>query len=95
MTKVNVKNGTPVGSSSLCETCSAAQIITGFRDSELIVRCIYSYDSPIVVPFKVYDCTAYRDKNRPDYHQMEKFALVINETTFSKPAGFVLGDDDE
>lgn len=92
---VYVKNGTPVSGPSLCESCVEAQIISGFRDSDLIVRCMNSYDQPLIVPFKVRECSTYRDKNRPGWEQMEKFALVINETTSAKPAGFVRPGDDE
>jgi len=99
MSKVFVKNGTPAGGPSLCESCVEAQIISGFRESDVIVRCMNSYSEPLVVPFKVYTCTAYRDRNRPDWEQMEKFALVVNEGTSSKPAGFLRSDprcvDDE
>ena len=35
MGKLPIKNGTPVGSVSLCNTCSYAQIMTGFKESEL------------------------------------------------------------
>ena len=42
MSKVYVKNGTPIAGPSLCESCDEAQIIIGFRESDVIVRCLNS-----------------------------------------------------
>ena len=53
MGKTNIKNGTPVGSNSLCEACSNAQVMRGYRESERIVLWTYTFDRPIPVPFKV------------------------------------------
>ena len=104
MGKLNIKNGTPVGSASLCETCSSAQIMRGFRESEMIVLCTYTFDQPIQVPFKVNQCTMYSDKNRPSCDLMEKLAIEVKASPSLKPAGFTLvtlpkteanGDEDE
>ena len=89
MGKVYVKGGTPVGSVSLCRTCSNAQIMAGFRESELMTIC----DNPhpaIVVPFNIYECSAYYDKNRPSWDEMKKLAIHV-ETGRMKPAGFKTG----
>ena len=88
MGKINIKNGTPIGSTSMCDSCANAQILRGFRESELLVLCTYTFDKPLLVPFKVSDCTMYRDKNRPTYDQMEDLALDIKRSTTLKPAGF-------
>ncbi len=88
MSKVHIKNGTPVGNCSLCDTCSNAQIIRGYRESEALVICNYSFDQPLRLPFKVHQCTSYQDRNRPDWDQMEKLALHINPISSAKPAGF-------
>jgi hypothetical protein len=90
MGKLNIKNGTPVGSTSLCETCSNAQIMRGFRESEMIVLCTYTFDQPIQVPFKVNQCTMYCDKNRPSWEMMEKLAIEVKASSTLKPAGFSL-----
>jgi hypothetical protein len=90
MGKINIKNGTPVGSASLCETCSSAQIMRGFRESEMIVLCTYTFDQPIQVPFKVNQCTMYSDKNRPSWELMEKLAIEVKASSTLKPAGFNL-----
>lgn len=86
MVKSYIKGGTPIGSESLCKTCTNAHIMTGFRDSELITMCS-NVGPNIVVPFTIYDCTGYYDKNRPSYADMEKFALHISPGE-SKPRGF-------
>ncbi len=44
----------------------------------------------IVVPFKVYECTAYYDKNRPNFQQMEKLAIHVSAGR-TKPVGFKSG----
>ncbi len=90
MGKINIKNGTPVGSNSMCESCNNAQILRGYRESEMIVLCTYTFDRPMNVPFKVSDCTMYRDKNRPSYEQMEKLAIEVKPSSTLKPAGFSL-----
>ena len=94
MTKVHVKNGTAVGGPSLCESCTWAQIVRGYRDSDCLVRCLYAYDA-VVVPFKVRECSGYCDRNRPTFKQMQELALIVNETTSAKPAGFVLADSED
>jgi len=89
MGKLPIKNGTPVGSVSLCRTCSYAQIMTGFRESELITICDNVHPN-LVVPFNVYECTGYYDKNRPSWKQMQNLAIHIEPNTL-KPAGFKTG----
>ncbi len=39
MGKIKVKGGTPNGWASLCTTCAWAHIVSGFRESELVVIC--------------------------------------------------------
>ncbi len=82
-----VKGGTPVGSESLCRTCSSAHIMTGYRESELVTICNDVHPN-IVVPFTIYECSGYYDKNRPSWDDMQKFALHITNT---KPRGFKVG----
>jgi hypothetical protein len=89
MGKAFVKGGTPVGSESLCKTCSSAHIMTGYRESELVTICNDVHPN-IVVPFTIYECTGYYDKNRPSWDDMKKFALHISPGE-SKPRGFKFG----
>lgn len=96
MSKINIKNGTPIGSTSVCESCCYAQIMRGFRESELLVFC--NFPSPtIVVPFKLAECTNHYDKNRPSWKQMEDLAIYVSPgRAKSKSAGFsIVGQPDE
>ena len=43
-------------------------------------------DPNIVVPFKIYECTKYYDKNRPSWRQMEKLAIHVSQGN-PKPVG--------
>ncbi|MBT9332704.1 hypothetical protein [Paracidobacterium acidisoli] len=87
MGNLYVKGGTPKGSVSLCGTCLSAQIITGYRESEMLVICTDVHPN-IALPFKVYECSAYGDKNRPDWDQMEKLAIDVRPSASLKPVGF-------
>ena len=89
MSKTYIKNGTPVGSESLCKTCSHSFIITGYRESEQVTVCCYVAPN-IVLPFVVNECTGYYDKNRPTWDQMEKLAIHVAAAPL-KPVGFKVG----
>jgi len=55
-----VKNGTPIGTQSRCETCEHSHILRGYRESEEVTFCYYA--TLMAVPFKVRDCSNYSDK---------------------------------
>ncbi len=104
MGKGYVKGGTPVGSASLCKTCTHAHIMTGYKESEMVTMCDNVHPN-IVVPFTMYDCSGYYDRNRPTWQQMQKLAIHV-DTGSIKPVGFktgvgfnqpavIVGDDDE
>ncbi len=82
MGKVNVKNGTPVGSDHLCLRCSWAQCMTGYRESDRMVICNKTTPD-MVVPFVMLDCTGFDDKHRPNWQQMEKLAIDIQPVRVS------------
>lgn len=87
MGKVNIKGEAPVGPAALCRTCSNAHILSGYRESEVMVVCTATYpDFP--VPFVVRECSGYNDRNRPDWDQMEKLAIDIAPVSFAKKVGF-------
>jgi len=44
----------------------------------------------IVVPFNIYECNSYYDKNRPSYVQMQKLAIRVSPDN-PKPVGFKVG----
>jgi hypothetical protein len=88
MGKLNVKNGTPVGNTHLCKSCSWGQFIIGYRESDLLAICTNTSPN-IVLPFTVYECSSFNDKHRPDWEQMEKLAINIQPVRVSsKTAGF-------
>jgi len=87
MGKGYVKDGTPAGSAPLCRTCRSAHILNGFRESEMMVVCTATYPD-FVVPFVVRECTGFTDKAKPDYDEMEKFAIEVAPVSFAKKVGF-------
>jgi hypothetical protein len=89
MGKGYVKGGTPIGSVSKCKTCSYSHIMTGYRESEVITICNEVHPN-IVVPFNVYECSGYYDKNRPSWKQMEDLAIDVTPAPM-KPVGFKIG----
>ncbi len=92
--RVHIKDGTAIEAGSKCATCFSGHIIRGFRESEELIFCDFS--SPLIrIPFKVRECSNYRDRNRPDWKQMEDLAIDIQPLTSAKPAGFRLVSDAE
>jgi hypothetical protein len=87
MSKINMKGGTPNGWASLCTTCTWAHIVSGFRESELVVIC-KEVNPNFLVPFKVQECTDYLDRNRPSYDAMAKLAIHVEPSSSLKPVGF-------
>jgi hypothetical protein len=92
-----VKEGTPQESQSKCASCQHAHILRGFRESEEIVYCTITFGPPLVVPFRVSECSSYTDRTRPTWEQMEKLAIDILPLSSSsaKPAGFRARQDSE
>ncbi len=84
-----VKGGTPIGSASLCRTCTNAHIMTGYRESEMVTMCDNVHPN-IVVPFVIHECTGYYDKNRPSWKEMKDLALDVTPAPL-KPVGFKTG----
>jgi hypothetical protein len=88
MGKLNVKNGTPIGSAHLCKSCTWGHVITGYRESDLLVMCTGTAPN-IVVPFAVYECTGFNDKHKPTFDEMKRLALHVQPVRVSrKTAGF-------
>lgn len=81
-----MKNGTPIGSQSRCETCEHSHILRGYRESEEVTFCYYA--TLMVVPFKVRDCSNFSDKARPNWEQMQDLAIEIRPAPTLKSAGF-------
>jgi hypothetical protein len=88
---VYVKNGTPTHGPSICESCVYAHVKRGYRESDMLVYCVAT--EPVHrVPFPIRECTAYRDKTRPSFYEMEKIALTITPRD-PKRTGFVPAND--
>jgi hypothetical protein len=83
MSKLNVRNGTPVGHAHLCKRCEWGQFITGFRESDQLVICTRT-DPNIAVPFTVFDCSEFSDKLKPTFEQMTKLAIVVDPARVSQ-----------
>ena len=93
MSKLNIKNGTPIGNAHLCRNCTWAQIMTGYRESDLLVICTNASPN-LVVPFTVMECSEFSDKLRPNWEQMEKLAIEIQPVRISaKTRGFCVPAD--
>ena len=87
MVKMNVKDGTPVGNEHLCRRCSNGQFTVGYRETDVLVVCTNSNPARLV-PFPVYECTDFWDRNRPSYDEMSKLALDFSEAHRSVVTGF-------
>jgi hypothetical protein len=88
MGKLNIKNGTPVGSENLCLRCTWSQCMTGFRESDRLVICNKTNPN-LEVPFVVLECTGFDDRFRPDWSQMQKLAIDIQPVRVSaRTSGF-------
>lgn len=84
----NVKNGTPLHASSLCETCMYAFSAKGYRASEELVICQRTYPEH-VVRFQVRDCSGYVEVKRQTLKQMEDIAWVLQPRGSKRQAGFI------
>jgi hypothetical protein len=85
----NVKNGTPMHGPSLCETCTRAHIVQGYRESEILMLCRATWDPQRIVPFAVRECSSYVAKNASTLDDMERIAWTIAERGPKRSAGFV------
>jgi hypothetical protein len=63
--------------------------MSGYRESEMITMC-NDVSPNIVVPFVIYECSSYYDKNRPSWKQMEDLAITVTPSPL-KPVGFKIG----
>jgi hypothetical protein len=86
-----IYGGTPVGTTSRCDTCVHACVIRGYSENEKLTICEYPYPA-FPVPFKVAECTNYANKALPPFDQMEKIALSIEPKTRVPVRGFAVSD---
>jgi hypothetical protein len=91
MTKITVKNGTPMHGESLCKTCTHAHWQKGFRESEETVFCSWGWEGLRCIPFAVAECTHFTNKLIPTVAAMEEIATILGQSR--KIAGF--GQEEE
>ena len=90
-TAIKIVKGTLPEGEPLCRTCRFAHIQKGFRESEEVIYCDFSYGALRRVPFKVAECTDYIDRTVPTRWEMEKMAILINVEPARKLIGFDRG----
>jgi hypothetical protein len=91
---IYVKNGTPVNGPSLCESCSRAFSARGYGETELVVVCQALWPQRRM-HFPVRACTAYIEKNKPTFDEMEEIAIVLDKVALKRDAGFVRIEETE
>ena len=79
---------------SLCESCRNATITRGERLEDEIVRCeAQPMSHPVLIRFKVTECSAYLDSRLPTYAQLLEHAWILRPHSGRRPAGFVRSSD--
>lgn len=86
-TTIHVRNGSPAGNVSLCQTCRYAHIQQGYADSEEQVRCGYFYEQVRLAHFTVRACTDYLSKLVQTVYEMEKIAVILDAEEIAKRHG--------
>jgi hypothetical protein len=86
---VYIKKGTPMHGPSLCESCTRAQIVQGYRESESFALCKATYAQPIRITFAVRECSSYINKVRNTLDEMERIAWTLAPRGAKRQAGFV------
>jgi len=77
---IHVKDGTPMHSGSLCETCVFAHIERGYCQNEIIVYCRATYLNHLVM---------FPEVKRHTLKQMEEIAWVLMPRNGKRVVGFV------
>jgi hypothetical protein len=88
---IKIYNGTVSHTAqSLCETCRNGTVTRGQRLEDEIVRCeAQPMSQPVLIRFKVTDCSAYLDARLPTYAQLVEQAWILKPSSGRRPAGFV------
>jgi dTDP-4-dehydrorhamnose 3,5-epimerase-like enzyme len=81
MFKIFIRGGIAHGRTSLCATCASAHIVTGYRESEMVVICTEA-NPHIPIRFEVKECTEYSDRNRAEpVPATRKCGFFVQEST--------------
>jgi hypothetical protein len=59
-----IRGGSAFGRTSLCANCASAHIVTGYRESEMVVICTEATPH-LTVRFEVKECTKFEARDRP------------------------------
>lgn len=59
-----MRGGAACGCTSLCANCASAHIVTGYRESEVVVICTEATPH-LTVRFEVKECTRYTARDLP------------------------------
>ena len=51
--------------------------MVGYRDSDLLVICTRA-EPNFTVPFTMYECSEFSDKDKPSWEQMKNLAIHVN-----------------
>ena len=70
------RSGLPVTSEPLCHTCRHGHIQRGFKASEELTYCSFTYKLRLL-PFAVRECTDYEDRRVPEMETMEDSATIL------------------
>jgi hypothetical protein len=85
-----VEKGKLKEGSSLCESCSHAQIVQGYAESQRRVWCTYGrWDHPEPMRFAVKDCSEYLGREQTTLRQMEKMAWSLPSKNSVSTPGFL------
>jgi hypothetical protein len=91
---IKIHGTTPTCGRSLCETCRNSTITRGPRLEDEIVRCeAQPMTAPVLIRFKVTECSAYVDARLPTYAQLLEQAWILKPTSGRRLAGFVRSSD--
>jgi hypothetical protein len=90
---VHIKKGTPTHGPSLCETCTRAQIVQGYRESQSFALCKATYAQPIRITFTVRECSSFVSKIANTLDEMERIAWTLAPRGSKRQAGFIAPGD--
>lgn len=89
MFNIFIRGGTAYGRTSLCATCDSAHIVTGYRESEMVVICTEATPQ-LTVRFEVKECTKYAARDRPA-PQPRKVGFLVEELTICEDKPELVG----
>src|SRR5262245_19845311 len=86
-----IYGGTPKGNGSMCDSCSYAQVVKGYAESEKITICTYTCE-PFPILFQVSECTSYVNRNLPAVEEMKQIAWMLRSKKAGREAGFLTAE---